>query len=157
MIYYLSTICAGITQLVEYLTRNEEVEGSSPFSSSQKSAAMDYTTEKAMDYTTENCLLHIRREVRVIMNLLSVICFDYPLTDTQKIVCLSEDNLRTDDYLLSITRLFFLQKGSAITSPRNAAIYGSCTKSVSRLSMFSFSLTLICVLNRNKSLPGTER
>ena len=39
MIYYLSTICAGITQLVEYLTRNEEVEGSSPFSSSQKSAA----------------------------------------------------------------------------------------------------------------------
>ena len=86
MIYYLSTICAGITQLVEYLTRNEEVEGSSPFSSSQKSAAMDYTTEKAMDYTTENCLLHIRREVRVIMNLLSVICFDYPLTDTQKIV-----------------------------------------------------------------------
>ena len=26
--------CAGITQLVEYLTRNEEVEGSSPFSSS---------------------------------------------------------------------------------------------------------------------------
>lgn len=33
------TYVAGITQLVEYLTRNEEVEGSSPFSSSQKSAA----------------------------------------------------------------------------------------------------------------------
>ena len=27
-------LLAGITQLVEYLTRNEEVEGSSPFSSS---------------------------------------------------------------------------------------------------------------------------
>ena len=125
MIYYLSTICAGITQLVEYLTRNEEVEGSSPFSSSQKSAAMDYTTEKAMDYTTEkamdytteNCLLHIRREVRVIMNLLSVICFDYPLTDTQKIVCLSEDNLRTDDYLLSITRLFYPTKRFSDNQP----------------------------------------
>ena len=30
------TYVAGITQLVEYLTRNEEVEGSSPFSSSQE-------------------------------------------------------------------------------------------------------------------------
>ena len=32
----LNDIHAGITQLVEYLTRNEEVEGSSPFSSSKK-------------------------------------------------------------------------------------------------------------------------
>ena len=31
---------AGITQLVEYLTRNEEVEGSSPFSSSKKPVAV---------------------------------------------------------------------------------------------------------------------
>ena len=115
--YCIIFLFAGITQLVEYLTRNEEVEGSSPFSSSQKSAAMDYTTEKAMDYTTENCLLHIRREVRVIMNLLSVICFDYPLTDTQKIVCLSEDNLRTDDYLLSITRLFYPTKRFSDNQP----------------------------------------
>ena len=39
MMYNTSCSCAGITQLVEYLTRNEEVEGSSPFSSSLKWAA----------------------------------------------------------------------------------------------------------------------
>ena len=103
------TYVAGITQLVEYLTRNEEVEGSSPFSSSQKSAAMDYTTE--------NCLLHIRREVRVITDFPASIRFDYPLTDTQRIVCLSEDNLRTEDYLLSITRLFYPTKRFSDNQP----------------------------------------
>ena len=53
---------------------------------------------------------YIVKRPRITTNFPAVIRFDYPLTDTQKCVCLSEDNLRTDDYLLSITRLFYPTK-----------------------------------------------
>ena len=70
-------------------------------------------------------MLLVRRKVRIITNFPAVIRFDYPLTYTQRIVCLSEDNLRTEDYLLSITRLFYPTKRFLNNSYTHTGV-GSC-------------------------------
>ena len=84
-------------------------------------------------------------------NLPAVIRLDYPPIDTQRIVYLSEDNLRAKIIFSSNykTILSFIG-GSALASQRNTAIYRFFTEPISRQSVFSsFAYFVDKYLNRN--------